>query len=91
MHQMIVSSCRKPLYLSAQNINCTPNFFLEIFQRFCKLVILDTLGINGHTHQNWQCHLAGMFQVYMHVKNQLHTSLVSWDIAAKLFQACYFG
>ena len=29
------------------------NFFLEILQRFCKVVILSTLGMPIQTHQNW--------------------------------------
>ena len=29
-----------------------PPFILEILQRYCKLVVLGTLGMHGHGHQN---------------------------------------
>ena len=54
-------------------------FFLEMLQTFCKLVILSTSGETGHTHQYWYYQLSERF-VYLHAKNQLHVSLLSWDI-----------
>ena len=35
-----------------QKIKFTPPLFLEILLRYCKLGILDTLGMHSHTHQN---------------------------------------
>ena len=36
------------------NINFSTQFFLEILKRHSALVVLSTLGMSGHTHQ--QCH-----------------------------------
>lgn len=66
------------------------HFFLETLQRFCKLVILCTLVMTDHVHQNWQYHLIRKFSVYHHAKNQCHPSFVSWNIE-KILQKCCFG
>ena len=38
------------MFTCMQKINFILNFFLEILQRFCNLIILSTLGMPGHTH-----------------------------------------
>ena len=40
----ILWACRKLVYLHAKKIKFIPPLFLEILQRYCKLVILGTLG-----------------------------------------------
>ena len=39
------------VYLHEKNPSLIPNLFLEILQRYCKLGILGTLGVPGHTDQ----------------------------------------
>ena len=59
--------CRK-LCLPVQKINFKPHLSLEILQRFCKHVILGTLGISGHAHQKLKSQLVGKFAVYLQAK-----------------------
>ena len=42
-----------------QKIMFIPPLFLEILQKYYKLVILDTLVMPGHTHQKQQHQLVG--------------------------------
>ena len=42
------------MFISMHNINFSTQFFLEIFKGHSALVVLNTLGMPGHTHQ--QCH-----------------------------------
>ena len=56
------------------------NLSLTSFLRYCKLGILGTLGIHSHTHQNKEYQLKENFDVYLHEKNQLDPSILSWDI-----------
>ena len=65
-------------------------FFLKISQRNSKFVILDYLGLPGHTHLKWQYEFEETFYVYLQGNNQLHPSRFPWDIA-KMLQTCYCG
>ena len=50
--KLIASTWQKVWCLSAcKKIHFIPPFFLEILQRFCKIVILSTLGLLGYGHQ----------------------------------------
>ena len=70
-------------------------------QRYCKLVVLCTLGMHGYANPMWyyqlfSCLFEGKkstslppcfsedivenFDVYLHAKNKLHHSLLSWNI-----------
>ena len=65
---------------------------LEILQRFWKPINLGTLGMTGHGCVNWYHQLVGKFHVYLHAKNQIYPSPLSWSIA-KILQTlgyCYF-
>ena len=65
---------------------------LEILQRFWKPINLGTLGMTGHGCVNWYHQLVGKFHVYLHTKNQIYPSPLSWSIA-KILQTlgyCYF-
>ena len=80
----------RTLMIISTKVNFNPHFFLETLQRFGKLVILCTLVMTDHVHQNWQYHLTGKFIVYLHAKNQCPPSFVSWSIS-KILQKCCFG
>ena len=60
------------------------NFIIHIFSgdiaQICKLLILGTLGMPGYTHPKSYYHLVEKFDVYLHAKNKLHHTLLSWDI-----------
>ena len=58
-------------------------------QKYCILAILSTLRMTGYVHQMWYYQLVENF-VFVCTKNQLYTSLHSWDIA-KILQTSYFG
>lgn len=45
------SVCRKNWCLSALKINSIPHFIHEKLQRFCKLLILGSLNLSHHAHQ----------------------------------------
>ena len=57
-----------------------PNLFLEILQRYCKLVILSSLDLPGHTHQKRLQQLVGNSDCYLQIKNQFDPSIVSRNI-----------
>ena len=48
----MISTCKRLLmFISMQNTNFITQFFLQILQRYCILVILSTLHKPGHAHQ----------------------------------------
>ena len=56
------------MFISMHNINFITQFFLEILKRHSALVVLSTLGMPGHTHQ--QCHPKSAMktiEIYMNV------------------------
>ena len=61
----------------------------EILERFWKLVILNTLGMTGHTLQDWYHQLVNKV-CWSLCKKPGHSNLLSWDIT-KILQTCYFG
>ena len=82
---------KKPLtFIFRQKINFILHIFFEILQRYCKFVILGTLGMPGYAHPKWYYRLVENFRVYLQTKIQLHPLRFGWDIA-KLFQTYYFG
>ena len=60
-HQKLIMQLLEVLNLMNSKMNSIHNFFLEILQRDCKLVILGTLGMLDHT-------------IYQQAKNQLRPS-----------------
>ena len=60
---------QKILFISMQNINFITQFFLEILQRHCILVILSTLGMAGHTHKKWQYRFMENCDGHLHKKS----------------------
>ena len=55
-----------------QKINFILQVFLEILERYCKTVILVTLGIPGYAHSKWFYHLVENLHVYLQVESQPH-------------------
>ena len=75
------------MFICMQNINFITHFFLQILQKNNKLLILDNLGIPGHTHLKWEYQFEEAFDSYL---QKLHPLGFTWDIA-KILQTCYFG
>ena len=63
-----------------QKINFILHTFLEILKRYCKLVVLGTLGMPGCAHLKWYHHLLERADVYLQAKNRFHNSLLFSDI-----------
>ena len=59
------------MFICMHKIKFNPPFFFEILQRYCKLVILGTLGMPGHGQQKQWYHLVEKFDVYLHARNQI--------------------
>ena len=63
------------LLIFMQKIILIPALFLEILQRYYKLIILGTLGKLDHTHQKQWNQLVGNSYVYLETKIQLDPSM----------------
>ena len=73
---------KKPsTYISRQNINFILLVFLEILQRYCKLVVFSTLDMSRYAHPEWYYHLVENFCVYLQAKNQLHPPYFYGNVA----------
>ena len=47
-----ITSLQKTLtFIFVQKTFFIPHLFLEILQKYCKLIMLGTSGMLGHTHQ----------------------------------------
>ena len=75
-----ISLWKTLMFVFMQKIKFIPYLFLEILQRYCKLVILATLGVTGNTHQKRYQLLIENSGVYLQTKNQLDPYLFSRDI-----------
>ena len=53
-----------------------PALFLEILQRYCKLIILGTLGKFGYAHQKQCDQSLENSYVYLETKNQPDPSMI---------------
>ena len=73
------------MFICKQKINFILSVFLEILQRYCKLVILDTLNKPGYTQPKLYCPLVQIFCIYLQTKEQLHPTSFSGDIQTLLF------
>ena len=69
------------IYQQAKKNNFILHVFLEILQRYCKLVVFGTLGLSGYAPPKWYCCLVRNFCVYLQAKNQLHPPCFCVDIA----------
>ena len=59
------------MFICRQKMKFIFHGFLEILQRYCKLV-LGTLGMHSYIDQNWYYQLVENFRVYLQAYNQLH-------------------
>ena len=53
------------------------HLFLEILQKYYKIVILGTLGMSGHIHQKRWRQLVGNSDAYLQINNQIDLSIFS--------------
>ena len=68
-HKMIVSIWRNFLaFICKIKLNFIV-YVYDVLQRYCKLVILGTLGFPGIAHPKWYYQLAENFLVYLQAKN----------------------
>ena len=68
------------VYLQVKN-QLQPYVFPEMFQRYCKLITLGTLGMPGYTHPKWYYQLVENLCVYLQAKIQFHPPHFLGDIA----------
>ena len=66
------------VYQQAKNQH---HVFLEILQRYCKLVVFGTLGLSDYAHPKWYYQLVENFCVYLQGKKQLYPPCFYGDIA----------
>ena len=65
---------KKPLtFICRQKIKFILHAILEILQRYCKLIVLGTLGMPGYANSKWHYQLVENFCVHLQAKNQLHS------------------
>ena len=60
------------MFFCRQKFNFILHVFLEILQRYCKLVILGTFGMSGYAHPKWYYQLVENFDFFLHAENELH-------------------
>ena len=86
---------KKPLtFFCRQKIKFILHVFLEIFRKYCELIVLGALVMPGYANPKWYYQLVENFRVYLQGKNQLHPTYFSGDIAKickLLAYFCYFG
>ena len=77
--KVALSTYRNPLCLSADGKSISSPMLFWRYWKICKFLILSTWSIVGYTHP--KCfELVEDINVYLHAKNKLHHSLLSWDI-----------
>ena len=54
------------LFINMKNMNLITQFFLEILQKSCMLVILRTLGMPRQNHQKWQHQFTENVNAHLH-------------------------
>ena len=73
---MVVLAYRKLWCFSTAKINFITHFFLEILQRFCKILILGNVGMPSYDHQSWWHLLVENFIVRQKVKFIPHPEIL---------------
>ena len=76
------------MFICTLKTKVIPPFFLEILQRYCKLVILGTLSLPGYGQQKLWYQLVE--DVYLYAKNQIYPSFLSWNIT-KILQTYHYA
>ena len=84
------------MFVCRQKIKFILHVFLDILQRYCKLIVLGTLGMPGNRNPKQYCQLQENFRVYLQAKNpfdpphaflgilQRYTNLLFWVLWACL-------
>ena len=73
---------KKPLTLICrQKTKFIHHIFLEILQRYCKLIVLGPLDMPGYTRPKRYYQLVENLRVYLQAKKQFHPSCFTGDIA----------
>ena len=57
-----------------QKVDSIPLFFLEILQRYCRLINLSTLSMPGYGRQKRLDQLVEKFDFYLHAKSHIYLS-----------------
>ena len=76
------------MFTCKQKINFILPVFLEILQRYCKLVVLGTFNKPGYTHLKYY-HLVENFRIYLQAKETLQSHDFLKDMQTSYFG--YFG
>lgn len=85
----------KRQYQIAENFSFLKYLFLEILQRYYRLVILGTLCMLGHTHQKRKQQLLGNSDVYSKPKinliSQFFLDILNFKESCNLIDQEHFG
>ena len=76
------------MFICMKKFNFIPPFFFEIFQRYCKLAILDTLGMQAMTKSNTISLYKTLIFIFM-LKN-IYLSFFL-EILQRYWKTCYLG
>ena len=86
---MTVSIWKKPsTFVTRQKINFILYVFLEILQRYCKLVISGTLDMSGYAQPKWYYHLEEKLCLYAG-KKSTSSPVLLWRYCKDM--QTYFG
>ena len=69
------------MFVCGQKIKFILHVFLDILQRYCKLIVSGTLGMPGNRNPKRYCQLEENFRVYLQAKNPKNLPCFSGDIA----------
>ena len=86
--KLIISTCRNILCLSGFKISASSLLFLEILQRYCKLVTLGALGMPGYGHRKQRYQIFIVTQK-IHLTPHLFHEIVLRYSKLVILKACY--
>ena len=86
--KLIISTCRNILCLSGFKISTSSLLFLEILQRYCKLVTLGALGMPGYGHRKQRYQIFIVTQK-IHLTPHLFHEIVLRYSKLFILKACY--
>ena len=77
-------------FIYRQKLNFILHVFFEILQRYCKFIVLGTLGMPGYTHPKWYYQFVVNFPIYLLAKKSTASPMLFWRYC-KDMQTSYFG
>ena len=86
--KLIISTCRNILCLSGFKISTSSLLFLEILQRYCKLVTLGALGMPGYGHRKQRYQIFIVTQK-IHLTPHLFHEIVLRYSKLVILKVCY--